>query len=193
VTYTSTQLTDIPHRFVFNSRMIFCANRVPRRNEPFKALLSRCDIFTLQATAGEMLEQMRRLAAGGYGSLSPERCLEVVEFIGSAAGSRRISMRLYEPSLKKVEYAVEAGIDWRPLVRTQLDEIGHAVDIEPPIAGAEEADFLRKVVAEYPTVAEQQEAWCRAMRRSRASFFRLKRLLEAGKPATAQAAMGTGG
>ena len=37
-------------------------------------------------------------------------------------------MRLYEPSLKKLEYALQVGMDWRPLVRTQLDEIGCATE-----------------------------------------------------------------
>ena len=86
-------------------------------------------------------------------------------------GSRQVSMRLYEPSLKKLEYALQVGVDWRPLVRTQLDEIGYAMDTAPPVAGADEMDSLRQVMAEYSTVGEQQEAWCRAARRSRASLL----------------------
>ncbi len=195
VTYTSSQLTDIPDRFVFNSRIVFCANRIPRRNEAFRALVSRCDIYTLQATSEEMLEQMRLLAASGYGSLAPQQCLEVVEFIERTAGSRQVSMRLYEPSLKKLEYALQVGVDWRPLVRTQLDEIGYAMDTAPPVAGADEMDSLRQVMAEYSTVGEQQEAWCRAARRSRATFYRMKKALgKAGEQVgTAQAAMGVVG
>ena len=158
-------------------------------------MISRCDIYTLQATTDELLEQMHRLAAGGYGSLSPQQCLEVVEFIENTAGTRRISMRLYEPSLKKLEYAMQVGVDWRPLVRTQLDEIGCATDTEMPTARAEEMECLRQVMAEYSTVGEQQEAWCRAVRRSRASFFRLKRMLEetVDQVDTTQAAMGVVG
>jgi hypothetical protein len=51
-------------------------------------------------------------------------------------------------------------------------------------------DCLRQVVQDYPEDVVQQEAAFRTLtRRSRATFFRLKRLLANG---TAQAAMGTG-
>ena len=71
VTYASSQLDDIPSQFVFESRVIFCANTIPRKNEAFKAVLSRVDVFQLTATNEEILEQMRLLAAEGFGSLRP--------------------------------------------------------------------------------------------------------------------------
>jgi hypothetical protein len=51
-------------------------------------------------------------------------------------------------------------------------------------------DCLRQVVRDYDDVADQEAAFHVLTRRSRATFFRLKRLLGDGKPATAQAAMG---
>ena len=92
------------------------ANTLPgARNEAFQAVLSRIDVFRLDATNEEILELMRTLAARGFDSLSPEVCQEVVQFLARAGGERQLSMRLYEPSLKKVQYALENGIDWRDL------------------------------------------------------------------------------
>ena len=50
VTYGSSQLDDLPGSFIFESRLIFSGNVIPRRNDAFKAVLSavrhlptRCD------------------------------------------------------------------------------------------------------------------------------------------------------
>ncbi len=81
-------------------------------------------MFELAASNDEVVELMRAAAAKGYGSLSPDQCREVVDFIGKAGGTRQLSMRLLEPSLKKVAYALQNGVPWRELVRSQLDQIG---------------------------------------------------------------------
>ena len=70
ITYSSSQLPDdLPARFVFESRVIFCANTIPKRNEAFKAVLTRVDTFELTATNEEIIEQMRFLANRGFESL----------------------------------------------------------------------------------------------------------------------------
>ena len=58
-----------PLRFQQQDHLLREPHPAPERG--VQGPVSRCDIYTLQATAEEMLEQMRRLAAGGYGSLSP--------------------------------------------------------------------------------------------------------------------------
>jgi hypothetical protein len=45
VTYGSSHLDDLPRSFIFGSRLVFCANVIPRKNDAFKSVLSRCDIF----------------------------------------------------------------------------------------------------------------------------------------------------
>ncbi len=109
LTYSSSQLDDLPASFVFESRLIFCANIVPKRNDAFKAVLSRVDIFSLEASREEVLELMRRIALAGFESLSPGDCLEVVDFIERNGDDRALSMRLLEPSFKKVLYARSEG------------------------------------------------------------------------------------
>ncbi|MBA4068090.1 MAG: hypothetical protein C0501_31185 [Isosphaera sp.] len=180
VTYTSTRLDGLPARFAFDSRIIACANTFPRRNEAFRAVLSRVDVFELAATNDEVVELMRAMAAGAHGSLTPERCLEVVEFIARAGGSRQLSMRLYEPSLRKVEYAVQNRVPWRELVRSQLDQIGADDGVpRPPDARGHDLRAMAQAAAAHPaSVKMQEEAWCEDTGKSRATFYWVKREYE---------------
>ena len=118
VSYGSSQLDDLPSSFIFESRLIFAANVIPTKNDAFKAVLSRCDIYELSATQEEVIDLMRSIAAKGYETLSPAECAQVVDFIEGHADDRAISLRLLEPSFRKVIYARTEGLDWRPLVAT---------------------------------------------------------------------------
>ena len=175
VTYGSSQLDDLPGSFTFESRVVFCANVVPRRNDAFKAVLSRCDIFELTATQEEVIDLMRRVASAGYDSLTPDDCLSVVEFIEQNGDDGSISLRLLEPSFRKVLYARSEGLDWRILVLTQLRTLGRKEDTSRRIdAKAQEMRVLHQAIEQFPrSVSEQQAFWCKATGKSRASFFRL--------------------
>lgn len=184
VTYSSSQLPDdLPAQFVFDSRVIFCANVIPKRNPAFSAVLTRVDNYTLDATNDEIVEQMRALANRGCGALSPEQCHEVVSFIERAGGTRRLSMRLYEPSLRKYEYAHDAGIDWRDLVRCQLDSLGGGEKVPKPVdTKAHDLDCMKEAIRQFPaSVKDQETFWRKATGKSRASFFRLKRAFDKGQ------------
>jgi hypothetical protein len=175
VTYGSSQLNDLPGSFTFESRVVFCANVVPKRNDAFKAVLSRCDIFELSASQEEIVDLMRRVAMAGYDSLTSDDCLAVVEFIEHYGDDRAISLRLLEPSFRKVIYARSEGLDWRPLVLTQLRTLGRKEDTSRRIdAKAQEIRMLNQAIEQFPhSVSEQQIFWSRATGKSRASFFRL--------------------
>jgi hypothetical protein len=175
VTYNSSQLDDLPASFIFESRIIFCANVIPKRNDAFKAVLSRCDIFELSASQDEVLQLMRRVASAGYETLSPSVCVEVVDFIEQNADDRAISLRLLEPSFRKVIYARSEGLDWRPLVITQLRTLGRKEDTSRRIdARANELRLLHEAIERFPrSVGDQQSFWSHATGKSRASFFRL--------------------
>jgi hypothetical protein len=97
-----------------------------------------------------------------------------------------------EPSFRKVLYAPEAGVDWRQLVASQLHEIGKTAAPKVSDSRSYDMECLRQVVQDYGDVADQAAAFQTLTRRSRATFFRLKKLLEDGKPVTAQAAMAIG-
>ena len=181
ITYGSTQLPDdLPPWFPFSSGIIFSSNTIPRKNKAFEALLSRVDVFQLEATNEEVIEQMRHLATQGYGMLSPAQCHEVIDFIDSYAGTRRLSMRLYEPSLAKLEYSLTADCDWRNLVKCQLDQLTTDESVAKPLdTKAILIDALKEAIKQFPNSVKDQELfWCKTTRKSRASFFRLKKSLE---------------
>jgi hypothetical protein len=175
VSYGSSQLDDLPGSFIFESRLVFAANVIPKKNDAFKALLSRCDIFELSATQEEVVDLMRSIARAGYETLTPADCSEVVDFIEQNGDDRSISLRLLEPSFRKVLYAWSEGLDWRPLVLTQLRTLGRKQDDSRCIdARANELRLLHEAAERFPhTVGDQQVFWSRATGKSRASFFRL--------------------
>ncbi len=175
VTYGSSQLDDLPGSFIFENRIIFSGNVIPRRNDAFKAVLSRCDIFQLDATQEEVIDLMRSVASAGYETLTPDDCQDVVSFIEQNGDDRAISLRLLEPSFRKVIYARSEGLDWRPLVMTQLKSLGRKADTSRRIdAKAQDIRTLHQAIERFPdSVAEQQVFWSKATGKSRASFFRL--------------------
>ena len=192
VNYNSSQLR-IPSSFRFEGRIIFAVNTLPTRNHAFNAVLSRVDQFELSASNEEVLVMMRRLAAQGFeGKLTADECMEVVNFVAEFSATRELSLRLLEPSYRKVLYAREEGVDWRQLVASQLHEIGRTAVPKVSDSRSYDVECLKQVLEDHPdSIAEQETAWCLLTRRSRATFFRLKRML--GKVGTtAQAAMGVG-
>ena len=100
----------------------------PGRTTPLRRSLSRCDIFQLDATQEEVFDLMRSIARAGYETLTPDDCQVVVDFIEQNGDDRAISLRLLEPSFRKVIYARTEGLDWRPLVMTQLKTLGRRED-----------------------------------------------------------------
>ena len=175
VTYGSSQLDNLPGSFIFESRIIFCGNVIPKRNDAFKAVLSRCDIFQLDASQEEVVELMRSIASAGYETLTPDDCMEVVDFIEQNGDDRAISLRLLEPSFRKVIYARSEDLDWRPLVMSQLKTLGRKEDTSRRLdAKAQEIRTLHQAFVRHPdSVAQQQVFWSWVTGKSRASFFRL--------------------
>ncbi len=174
VTYTSSQLpAELPNSHVFESRIIMTANVLPKKNAAFRAVLSRIDVFDLSATCEEVLALMRKVAAKGFGSLTPQECQEVVTFIEKHADGRQLSMRLLEPSFRKVEYARSQGIPWEPLVQSQLQTLGKMPTPTPIDLRENERRCLLQAIERHPeSVKDQQADWCKATGKSRASFFR---------------------
>ena len=113
---------DLPTGFFFYSRSILTANRIPG-NRVFGAILRRIDVFKLEATNEEIVEQMRHMAKQGFGMLSPAECHEVVDFIEGYAATHRLSLNLLTPSLNRREYCLTADCDWRELVKCELDQV----------------------------------------------------------------------
>lgn len=175
VTYGSSQLKDLPPRFDFSSRCIFAANVIPSKNAAFSAVLSRCDIFELSATNGEVLDLMRCVAANGYRGITPDQASMIIDFIGDHCQDREISMRLLGPSLRKYMYAREQAIDWRPMVESQLHTLGRKKTATRRLeTKSKDLKLLKQAMDAYPNaVKAQQEFWCSRSNKSRASFYRI--------------------
>ena len=180
VTYNSSQLKT-PASFFFTGQIIFAVNVLPQHNHAFAAVLSRVDQFELDASNEDVLEMMHQLAENGFESLTPAECMEVVHFIAEFSATRELSLRLLEPSYRKVMYAKDAHVDWKELVASQLHQIGQATAPAPMTmmnARTYDVDCLKQVLVDYPDdVAEQVRIWRILTKRSRATFFRLKKLL----------------
>lgn len=180
VCYGSSQLNDLPSSFEFTSRCIFAANVIPTNNAAFKAVLSRCDQFELSATNGEVIEMMRTLACNGFDQITPEECEAVIDFIEEQSEDRQLSLRLLGPSLRKLKYAREEKIDWRPLIKSQLSSLGRK-QVATKRLDNKSADIraMKDAIRKHPdSPSDQQLFWCDKTRKSRASFFRTKKRLE---------------
>ena len=175
VTYGSSQLpNDLPSSFETTARFIFAANVIPRKNDAFKAVLSRCDIFELSATNEEVVETMRAVAAKGFNQLSPEDCMTVIDFIAENSDDRQLSLRLLGPSLRKLLYARSECVDWKPMVKSQLQSLGRKNNVTKRLDNkVKDLQTLRMVLKKHPdSVKDQQTEWCKATGKSRASFYR---------------------
>lgn len=175
VTYGSSQLPEhLPPSFETTARFIFAANVIPAKNDAFKAVLSRCDIFELSASNEEVIEMMRSVAAKGFHHLPPEDCQMVIDFIAEHADERQLSLRLLTPSLRKLLYARSEGIDWRPMVKSQLHTLGRKNDATKRLDNrTKDMRVLQQILRKHPdNAADQQAEWCRATGKSRASFYR---------------------
>lgn len=175
VTYNSSQLPDsLPSSFEFTSQCVFAANVIPRKNDAFRAVLSRCDIFELMASNDEVVEMMRTLSTTGFHGLTRDDCAMVIDFIAEHADDRQLSLRLLGPSLRKVKYARSEGIDWKPLVMSQLCTLGRKNEATRRLDNKNsDQRSLERAVRKFPdSISDQQEYWCQVTKKSRASFYR---------------------
>jgi len=174
VTYNSSQLKDFPSSFEFTSQCVFAANVIPKKNDAFRAVLSRCDQFELTATNEEVIDLMRSISAKGFNRLSAQDCSMVIDFMDEHSADHQLSMRLLGPSLRKLLYARQECLDWRPLVRTQLQTLGRKQQATKRLdTKAHDVRCLRDAMAKHPDdVNEQQTHWRQKTGKSRASFYR---------------------
>ena len=175
MTYGSSQLpSDLPPYFEFTSRCIFAANCIPQKNDAFKAMLSRCDVFELSATNEEVIDLMRSVSAQGFRGLTPADCSMIIDFIAENCADKEISMRLLGPSLRKLLYARSEGLDWRPLVKSQLTTLGRKQQFTKRLDNTtRDVRVLKEAIAQYPEVKDQQAYFCAETKKSRATFYRI--------------------
>ena len=174
VTYGSSQLRDLPPYFEFTSRCIFAANVIPQKNDAFKAMLSRCDVFELSATNEEVIDLMRSVSAQGFRGITPADCNTVIDYIAENSADKELSMRLLGPSLRKLQFARSEGLNWRPLVKSQLTTLGRKQQTVKRLDNkTKDVRVLKEALAQYPEVKDQQAHFCAKTQKSRATFYRI--------------------
>jgi hypothetical protein len=176
VTYGSSQLPgDLPSSFEFTSRCIFAANVIPKRNDAFKAVLSRCDLFELEGSNFDVISMMRSLASNGFQNVTPDEAATVIDYIEEHCTEKQISMRLLGPAMRKFNYARVEGIDWRPMVLSQLLALGQRKDVNKRSENqTKDHRALLLAISKHPDdVKEQQAIWCKETGKSRATFYRI--------------------
>ena len=181
VTYTTSKDLGFPPSFEFRSRIVFCANDIPR-TPAFKAMVSRCLVYQLEPSNDDIIEQFRKESEKGFRhsngvELSAETCHGIVDFIACNA-NRRLCMRLLKPIFQTVAYAIEAGTAWRPLVENQLNELVSSPNVPKATSKKDELAIAREALAKHPdSTKDQVRHFTERSGRSRATFFRLKKQL----------------
>src|SRR5690606_22505774 len=113
-------------------------------------------------------------AAEGFRGLTPEDCSMVIDFMEEHSQDHELSMRLLGPSLRKLLYARQESLDWRPLVKTQLQTLGRKqIATKRLDAKSHDLKCLKDAITKHPeNVNDQQLFWRQKTGKSRASFYR---------------------
>lgn len=186
-----------PDEFVFTGRVIGLGN-LPFPDGPAQdALRSRMSYIHFVVSDEDIIEMMRNLAFRGHkstlGFVDPEECSEVAEFVIGEflALSRPLDMRTYFKALEV--YTLwslgQTRCHWHDLVRSVLWEYlcdgGKVVSrADLDASSAEEDTLLREILSRDCSVDEQLKLWQAVTKgpKSRATFFRRKKLVEVGDP-----------
>ena len=124
---------------------------------------------------------MRNIASKGFNGITPDECSTLIDFIADNTADRQLSLRLLGPSLRKMSYARQEGVDWRPLVESQLQSLGKKNDASKRLDNkSKDMKVMKQVCNRFPdSQNDQLSDWCRITGKSRASFYRtLKKFSE---------------
>ena len=172
---------------VFNGGLIMLSNRALDDLPELKAIKTRISHLHLEVTDAEIAAQMRRLATQGYKhgdqEMTPDECETICEFVILESQSKlcHLDMRLLDNAFRDYLQWREghSATHWQTLVATRLD--GRRDDAPSFPKDRQQDDDLRTLEAvlnQFPTTLAAQVQWCRMRGKSRASFFRYKRVLE---------------
>jgi len=73
-----------------------------------------------------------------------------------------------------MSYARQEGVDWRPLVESQLQTLGKKNDASKRLDNkGKDFKVMKQVASRFPeSLKDQMANWCRITGKSRASFYR---------------------
>jgi hypothetical protein len=176
--------------FVFNGGIIMLNNRPLDDLPELRAIQTRISYLELVVSENEVAALMRKVAGAGFHHgqqvMTPEECLTVCEFLVAESKSLlcHLDMRLLDNSFRDYLQHREgcSASHWKTLVAARLHgRQGELLETTPGRQQELEEGFavMEAALREQPTVQQAQEVWCRATGKSRATFFRAKRALEA--------------
>ena len=117
---------------------------------------------------------MRCVASQGFHGVTPDDCGMVIDYIAENSEDHQLSMRLLGPSLRKLQYARSENLDWRPLVRSQLQALGRKQDATKRLdSRTRDLRIFREALKKHPDCVKDQMAYfCARTQKSRALFYR---------------------
>jgi hypothetical protein len=130
---------------------------------------------------------MRRLSRNGYRhgeqEMTADECEMICEYVVMESQNKlcHLDMRLLDNAFRDYLQWREghSATHWQTLVATRLDGRRDELVVSPKDRQQDEdLRALEAVLAQYPSVLTAQVQWCRLRGKSRASFFRYKRVLE---------------
>ena len=173
---------------VFNGGIIMLSNRPLDDLPELRAIKTRISHLHLKVSDDEIAAQMRRLSRNGYThgeqEMTSDEAETVCEFVIRESQGKlcHLDMRLFDTSCRDYLQWREghSTTHWTTLVATRLD--GRR-DVTCPRERQQDEDLrtLGAVLAQFPTTLEAQVEWCRLRGKSRASFFRCRKVVEQKK------------
>lgn len=150
---SSSGKLKVPNTFIFNSKIIWCVNELPRGTEAVK---SRCFYHRIKFNYKEKIELLYEIAK------IREMPLEIIDFIRDNSDELtpnldlRLSFKVYDIYLNNE--------NWKEI----------AIDL---LGKSEKLILLKKFLEESITIGEAERKWCNELNLSRATFFNTKRCL----------------
>jgi hypothetical protein len=174
---------------VFSGGIIMLSNRPLDDLPELRAIKTRISHLHLEVSDQEIAVQMRRLAKQGYkhGSqeMTADECETVCDFVVLESQNKlcHLDMRLLDNAFRDYLQWREghSATHWQTLVATRLDGRRDELVVSPKDRQLDDdLRCLQTVLSQYPSTLSAQREWCRLRNKSRASFFRYKRVLEEG-------------
>ena len=148
--HSSSGRLKVPQSFIFNSKVVWCVNELPKQLEAVK---SRCFYHELKFSYKEKIKLFYEIAK------LKKIPLEVVDFIKENTDELtsdmdfRLLLKVYDISLHNK--------NWKELCERLLGK-------------SEKLILLKKYLEESLSIGEAQRKWCEATGHHRATFYRLK-------------------
>lgn len=162
VTYTTKNKNEHNKSFYFAGGLIAISN-VPLRRDPLAdAVASRIVVLEHEPSDEMIAAFMRAQAFNGYEDMSPQECLNVVEFViaKARASDYRVDLRAMKKAYQDYRFAKhgKAISSWQELVVTSLKQMFR----DAPVASSKhdeidsQIEHIRRLMARHPGDTERQ-------------------------------------